>query len=139
MFNCDWCVCVRRSGWFMVILTQLQSSYDQNHVHFQRSLFPAAPDPCVFVSCRTTLTWTRRLTSWWRTSWLMTKACRTRRATASVSNWIRRLRLRRASQAAANPQSFRLSLVDFYLVAPPEAPQPSTAVLRGIAMFFGFF
>lgn len=70
--------------------------------------FPAAPDARVFVSCRTTSTWTRRHTSWWRTSWLTTKACRTRRATASVSNWIRRLRLRRASQAAANPQSLHV-------------------------------
>lgn len=70
------------------------------------------------VSCRTTSTWTRRRTSWWRTSWLTTKACRTRRATATVSNWIRRLWLRRASQAAANPR-------------PDHVPYPS--VLGGLS------
>lgn len=59
----------------------------------------------VCVSCRTTSTWTRQRTSWWRTSWPTTKDSHTRRATVTVSNWIRRLWLRRASQAAANPQS----------------------------------
>lgn len=122
------CSCVYSAP--MIIITCV---YDRlsppNAAHCLTHTFP--------VSCRTTSTWTRRRTSWWRTSWLTTKGCRTRRAMATASNWIRRLWLWRASRAAANPQSLHLlrSMANFDLVAPPEAPQPSTAVLRGIGMF----
>lgn len=53
--------------------------------------------------------WTRQHDSWWRISWLMTKACLMRRAMETVSNWTRRLWLLRASRAAANTQSIRIS------------------------------
>lgn len=135
-FNCDWCVCTR-SGCFMaaLVFTQQKSTRDCNRMHLWSTVFSKCGalsasfllcDAHVPVFCRTTSMWTRRRTSWWRTSWLMTKGCRTRRAMATASNWIRRLWLRRASRAAANPQSLHIprSLVDFDLVVPPKLRSP---------------
>lgn len=62
-----------------------------------------------FVYPRITSTWMRQHVSWWRISWLMTKACLMRRAMETVSNWTRRLWLLRASRAAANTQSTHIS------------------------------
>nr|XP_046154661.1 ras-related protein Rab-7L1-like isoform X3 [Oncorhynchus gorbuscha] len=61
---------------------------------------------------RTTSTWMRQLGSWWRTSCSMTRACRTRRATETASNWTRRRWLPRVSQAAASSE-------DSFCVHPP--------------------
>lgn len=63
----------------------------------------------IVLLCRTTSTWTRRPASWWRTSWLTTKVCCTRRATEIGSNWSKRLWWPRASRAAANTQSVHSS------------------------------
>lgn len=49
--------------------------------------------------------WTRRHASWWRTSWLTTKGCRTRKAMATASNWTRSLCPLTSRQAVANYQT----------------------------------
>lgn len=128
-FNCDWCVCVSRSGCFMAVIHAwllcacVIDCISRRHGLNALLLLSHAH---VCVSCRTTSTWMKRHTSWWRIYWLTTKGCRTRRATVTASNWIRSPWLQRASRVAANAQSVHIPAPWWTLIwwRHPRLPNP---------------
>lgn len=63
------------------------------------------------VHCRKTSTWMRLPDSWWRTSFLTTKAFRMKRAMVTGLNWTNKLCLLRASQAVANVDALTCPII----------------------------